>query len=60
VIESGILKANSPFPGLTIEYSTDNGASWQTYDAANATHVTAPVQLRTISGDRVSRVSKIQ
>ncbi|WP_102505781.1 family 20 glycosylhydrolase [Salinivibrio kushneri] len=60
VIESGTLKANSPFPGLTIEYSTDNGASWQAYDADNAPHVSAPVQLRTISGERVSRISQIQ
>ncbi|WP_025740647.1 chitobiase/beta-hexosaminidase C-terminal domain-containing protein [Salinivibrio socompensis] len=59
VIENGELKANSPFPGLPIQYSIDNGASWQAYDTTNAPHVSGQVQLRTVSGERVSRISQI-
>lgn len=54
IIEGGVLKANSPFPGLTIQYSVDGGG-WQTYDAANAPSVSGKVAVRTASGLRVSR-----
>ncbi|WP_064607119.1 family 20 glycosylhydrolase [Photobacterium sp. J15] len=59
VIEAGVLKANSPFPGLAIEYSTDNGQSWQAYDQANPPAVAAPVKVRTVSGERSSRTASV-
>ena len=60
IIESGMLKANSPFPGLAIKYSTDNGASWQTFDHQNPPAVATGVQVRTVSGDRTSRVATVK
>jgi len=59
IIESGVLKANSPFPGLTIEYSTDNGNSWNRYDHNNPPAVSNGVKVRTVSGDRTSRVTSV-
>lgn len=59
VIENGVLQANSTFPGLTIEYSTDQGTSWQSYDYLNPPAVAAGVQLRTVSGQRTSRVTTV-
>ncbi|NAW63654.1 family 20 glycosylhydrolase [Photobacterium halotolerans] len=59
VIENGVLQANSTFPGLTIEYSTDQGTSWQSYDHLNPPAVAAGVQLRTVSGQRTSRVTTV-
>ncbi|ENA1908526.1 family 20 glycosylhydrolase, partial [Aeromonas salmonicida] len=47
-------EANSPFPGLTIQYSIDGG-SWQAYDAANAPSVSGKVVVRTASGLRAGR-----
>ena len=31
-IENGKLELNVVYPGLTMMYSTDNGASWEKYD----------------------------
>ncbi|WP_330960103.1 family 20 glycosylhydrolase [Photobacterium sp. 53610] len=59
VLENGVLKANSTFPGLTIEYSVDQGASWQAYDRLNPPAAASGVQLRTVSGDRSSRVTTV-
>ncbi|HHD6414789.1 TPA: family 20 glycosylhydrolase, partial [Aeromonas salmonicida subsp. salmonicida] len=47
-------EANSPFPGLTIQYSIDGG-SWQAYDAAKAPSVSGKVVVRTASGLRAGR-----
>ncbi|EOD78513.1 Beta-hexosaminidase [Grimontia indica] len=59
IIEAGVLKANSAFPGLAIEYSVDNGQSWQAYDANQAPAVTSAL-IRTVSGDRSSRVAEVK
>ena len=59
VIEAGVLKANSPFPGLAIEYSTDNGNSWKVFDHKAPPAVAAGVKVRTVSGDRTSRVTTV-
>ncbi|WP_299021065.1 family 20 glycosylhydrolase [uncultured Photobacterium sp.] len=59
VIEAGVLKANSPFPGLAIEYSTDNSQSWHVYDHTNPPAVTASVKVRTVSGERTSRIASV-
>ncbi|MDO6706727.1 family 20 glycosylhydrolase [Photobacterium sp. 1_MG-2023] len=59
VIENGVLKANTTFPGLTIEFSADQGASWQTFDVLNPPAASAGVQIRTVSGQRTSRVATV-
>lgn len=61
-LADGKLKANTALPGLAIEYSTDGGSSWQTYDAGTAPAVATPVQLRTKSpdGTRTSRIEILQ
>lgn len=58
-LEQGVLLANSPFPGLAIQYSTDQGASWQAYSSQNPPSVTGRVWLRTVSGERSSRIAKL-
>ncbi|KLV05189.1 beta-N-acetylglucosaminidase [Photobacterium aquae] len=59
-IEQGILNANSPFPGLAIEYSDDNGANWQVFDGANPPAVSGNVLVRTVSGERTSRIATVK
>ncbi|MDD1794200.1 carbohydate-binding domain-containing protein [Enterovibrio sp. ZSDZ42] len=59
IIEAGVLKANSAFPGLAIEYSVDNGQSWHAYDAAQAPS-TSNALIRTVSGERSSRASMVK
>ncbi|PKF51949.1 family 20 glycosylhydrolase [Enterovibrio nigricans] len=59
IIESGVLKANSAFPGLAIEYSVDNGQSWLIYNAEQAPSVSNAL-IRTVSGDRSSRVAEVK
>jgi len=59
LVEGGKLIANSPFPGLAIEYSTDNGASWVTYQDSDPPAASGGEQVRTVSGDRVSRISTV-
>lgn len=55
-IENGKLRANSSLPGLTIEFSVDKGASWNTYTSEQAVS-TADVMLRTRLGKATSRVT---
>ncbi|MGF1688021.1 carbohydate-binding domain-containing protein [Photobacterium japonica] len=59
-VVDGVLHANSAFPGLAIEYSQDNGTSWQVFDAANPPAVAGNVLLRTASGERASRTTSVQ
>ncbi|WP_087016834.1 family 20 glycosylhydrolase [Thaumasiovibrio subtropicus] len=56
-IVAGKLEANTPFPGLTIEFSEDDGASWQVYTLPVA--VSTAVKVRTVSGQRSSRVTQV-
>ncbi|BDU39719.1 beta-N-acetylhexosaminidase [Vibrio nigripulchritudo] len=54
-IEGGKLVANSAFPGVTIQYSTD-GTTWQNYDAANQPAASVGVKVRTVAANgRVGR-----
>nr|WP_086939149.1 family 20 glycosylhydrolase [Thaumasiovibrio occultus] len=59
-IVAGTLDANSAFPGLTIEYSKDNGTSWHVFDAANKPAVSGEVLVRTVSGQRSSRTASVK
>lgn len=58
VRQNGLLLANSAWDGLTIEYSTDNGQSWQPYQEAVSVPA-GPVQLRTSAQGRQSRVTQL-
>jgi hexosaminidase len=58
-IENGILRANASLPGLMIEVSTDNGASWKTY-AGEQSVETPKVLLRTRLGQATSRVITLE
>ncbi|XWX23218.1 chitobiase/beta-hexosaminidase C-terminal domain-containing protein [Melittangium boletus] len=57
-LSGGKLTANVLFPGMVIEYSTDNGATWKRYTAP--VDVSGRVQLRTLATDgRTSRVATL-
>ncbi|WP_394212000.1 family 20 glycosylhydrolase [Enterovibrio calviensis] len=59
IIDAGILKANSPFPGLTIEYSIDNGQTWLIYDEKQAPSVSQAL-IRSVSDVRTSRIASVR
>lgn len=62
VVTAGVLEVNTALPGLAVEYSADNGKTWQRYDAAAKPTVTGEVQVRTVSpdGKRASRVESVK
>jgi hexosaminidase len=49
VLESGVLKANTEFPGLVIEYRV-NGGDWERYDGPVKVH-RGRVEVRTVAPD---------
>ena len=60
IIEQGKLKANAAFDYLPIEYSFDNGTSWQSYTAPISIDPKQKVALRTrLNTDVVSRITYI-
>lgn len=60
-IENGKLAMNVSMPGLTLQYSTDEGKTWNTYDAKAQPSVTGKVEIRAVSGNgkRFSRVTSL-
>jgi len=56
VIDDGKLLANTALPGLAIEFSIDNGLSWNTYTGEQAVRK-SDVMLRTRLGEVTSRVT---
>ncbi|MEC6822032.1 beta-N-acetylhexosaminidase [Photobacterium piscicola] len=60
-IENGKLAMNVSMPGLTLQYSTDAGKTWNTYDAKAQPSVTGKVEIRAVSGNgkRFSRVTSL-
>ena len=60
-IENGKLAMNVSMPGLTLQYSTDAGKTWNTYDAKAQPSVTGKVEIRAVSGNgkRFSRVTTL-
>lgn len=59
-IKNGQLHANIALPGLAIEYSLDQGNSWQRYQEAVQVPANAEVWLRSRSTDgRSGRISKL-
>ena len=60
VIENGKLYANSAFAYLSIEYSLDNGQSWQTYAEPVKVDSNAKVTLRTrLNAQQASRATVV-
>lgn len=61
-VVEGKLEANTSFPGMVIEYSTDGGKNWQRYDDKARPQVSGEVQVRTASpdGKRFSRVDSVK
>jgi hexosaminidase len=61
VVQDGKLVVNTELPGLTVEYSLDEGTSWQQWQADQPPAVAGKVLLRTRSPDglRVSRTEAL-
>ena len=58
-IEAGKLVANSAFPGVMIQYSTD-GTHWHNYDDGAKPSVGIGVKVRTVAGNgRVGRAIEV-
>jgi hexosaminidase len=59
VVTGGVLDANVRYPGLAIEFSTNQGRTWRTFTRPVA--VTGKVALRTRAPDgRTSRIATVQ
>lgn len=59
-IQAGQLTANVAYPGLTIEYSLDQGKTWSSYQEPMAVQPQAEIWLRSCSVDgRHSRLVKL-
>ncbi len=50
-ISSGILRANTSMPGITVEYSADGGKQWLRYDPLKAPKVSGDLLVRSVSPD---------
>jgi hexosaminidase len=61
VVQDGKLVVNTELPGLTVEYSLDEGTTWQQWQADQPPAVAGKVLLRTRSPDglRVSRTEAL-
>ena len=59
-VKNGQLMANSAFPYLEIQYSTDGGQSWSEYTSPVSVSGKNAVQLRTtLNGKKFSRVTQL-
>jgi len=60
-VVAGVLAMNVALPGVTMEYSLDNGTHWLRYDAAQPPQVSGALQVRSVSADglRSSRVESL-
>lgn len=61
-VVGGKLEANTSFPGMVVEFSTDGGKNWQRYNDKARPQVSGEVQVRTASpdGKRFSRVDSVK
>ncbi|WP_380184394.1 beta-N-acetylhexosaminidase [Kalamiella sp. sgz302252] len=61
-IHAGVLEANIALPGIAIDYSLDNGKSWQRYDDSARPQVSGKVLIRSASSDgkRFSRTESLE
>ena len=60
-IVDGVLLLNSALPGVTLQYSVDNGKRWQVWQPELPPAVSGSVQIRSVSanGERFSRVESL-
>ncbi|WP_340620723.1 beta-N-acetylhexosaminidase [Xenorhabdus siamensis] len=60
-IVSGTLEANIALPGLAIQYSLNDGKTWEIYDDRQRPHVEGNVKVRSVStdGKRFSRIEDV-
>lgn len=60
-ISNGVLSMNASFPGVALQYSTNNGKTWNEYRDGNQPQVTGSVSVRSVShsGERASRVIQV-
>lgn len=61
-VENGVLAINTSLPGLSAQYSTDGGKSWQRYDDKARPNVDTEIQVRAVSpnGQRYSRIEHVK
>ncbi|MGY5957857.1 beta-N-acetylhexosaminidase [Kosakonia sp. BK9b] len=61
-VVGGVLEANTSFPGMVVEYSTDGGKQWLRYNDKARPQVSGEIRVRTTSpdGKRTSRVDSIK
>lgn len=60
IVENSVLKMNSQFPGITLQYSVDNGSTWLNY--SKPVKVMGDISIRSSSatGERTSRVTMVE
>ncbi len=59
MITDGMLKMNSQFPGIDLQYSVDNGKNWVDYQKVVKVSGTVLIRSASATGDRTSRITKL-
>lgn len=61
-IVAGVFEANIALPGVVIQYSLDDGKTWQIYDDRQRPYVSNNVKIRSVSSDgkRFSRIDDVK
>ncbi|KMJ43750.1 beta-N-acetylhexosaminidase [Xenorhabdus khoisanae] len=61
-IVAGVFEANVALPGVVIQYSLDDGKTWQIYDDRQRPYVSSNVKIRSVSSDgkRFSRIDEVK
>ncbi|MDX7988943.1 beta-N-acetylhexosaminidase [Xenorhabdus sp. 12] len=61
-IIDGIFEANIALPGIAIQYSLDDGKTWQIYNDRQRPSVSGQVKIRSVSSDgkRFSRIDEVK
>ncbi|MBC8951950.1 beta-N-acetylhexosaminidase [Xenorhabdus sp. PB62.4] len=61
-IVAGVFEANIALPGVVIQYSLDDGKTWQIYDDRQRPYVSSNVKIRSVSSDgkRFSRIDEVK
>ncbi|WP_340615531.1 beta-N-acetylhexosaminidase [Xenorhabdus entomophaga] len=61
-IVAGVFEANVALPGVVIQYSLDDGRTWQIYDDRQRPYVSNNVKIRSVSSDgkRFSRIDEVK
>ncbi|PHM37998.1 beta-N-acetylhexosaminidase [Xenorhabdus mauleonii] len=61
-IIDGVFEANIALPGVVIQYSLDDGKTWQVYNDRQRPSVSSHVKIRSVSSDgqRFSRIDEVK